>query len=108
MPPEEDIRKTIAQFANSFDLKDWAMLESALAKWVAIRLRWPQLSEELDRDDNLLAALEKHAFAPDGTASPVPGNDWFDNQELLGVLNDPLVPAGKLSTINAAALLRVA
>ena len=30
-PPEENIRKTIAQFANSFDLKDWVLLESTLA-----------------------------------------------------------------------------
>ena len=31
MSAEEDIRKTISQFANSFDLKDWALMESALA-----------------------------------------------------------------------------
>ena len=31
MSAEEDIRKTISQFANSFNLKDWALMESALA-----------------------------------------------------------------------------
>ena len=31
MSAEEDIRKTISQFANSFDLKDLALMESALA-----------------------------------------------------------------------------
>ncbi len=31
MSAGEEIRKTIARFANSFDLKDWALMESALA-----------------------------------------------------------------------------
>ena len=31
MPPEEDIRKTIVRFANSFGLKAWVVLESTLA-----------------------------------------------------------------------------
>ena len=36
MPPEEDIRKTIAQFANSIDLKDWALMESSLAEVLTV------------------------------------------------------------------------
>ena len=36
MSAEDDIRKTIAQFANSFDLKDWALLESALAGLITV------------------------------------------------------------------------
>ena len=36
MSAEEDIRKTIARFANSFDLKDWALMESALAEKLTV------------------------------------------------------------------------
>ncbi len=36
MSTEEDIRKTIARYANSFDLKDWALMESALAEVLAV------------------------------------------------------------------------
>ena len=36
MSAEEDIRKTIARFANSFDLKDWALMESALAEVLTV------------------------------------------------------------------------
>ena len=32
MSAEDDIRKSIARFANSFDLKDWALMESVLAE----------------------------------------------------------------------------
>ena len=31
---------------------------AAMAKWVAIRLRWPELAEDLDREPGLLAELE--------------------------------------------------
>ena len=30
MPEEENIRKTLARFASSFDQKDWTLLESVL------------------------------------------------------------------------------
>ena len=33
---EEDISKTIAQSANSFDLKDRALMESALAEVITV------------------------------------------------------------------------
>ena len=36
MSAEEDIRKTIARFANSFDLKDWALMESVLAEVLTV------------------------------------------------------------------------
>ena len=36
MSAEEDIRKTIAQSANSIDLKDWALMESALAEVITV------------------------------------------------------------------------
>ncbi len=36
MSSEEDIRMTIARFANSFDLKDWALMESVLAEELTV------------------------------------------------------------------------
>ncbi len=36
MSAEENIRTTIARFANSFDLKDWALMESALAEELTV------------------------------------------------------------------------
>ena len=36
MSAEEEIRKTIVRFANSFDLKDWALMESALAEELTV------------------------------------------------------------------------
>ena len=36
MSAEEDIRKTIARFANSFDLKDWALMEMVLAEVLTV------------------------------------------------------------------------
>ncbi len=36
MSDEEDIRKTIARFANSFDLKAWTLMESVLAKELTV------------------------------------------------------------------------
>jgi hypothetical protein len=37
----------------------------ALGKWVALRLRWPDLAEAIDDDPSLLKALEEFANRPD-------------------------------------------
>ena len=36
MSTEEEIRKTIVRFGNSFDLKDWALMESVLSEELTV------------------------------------------------------------------------
>ena len=80
----------------------------ALAKWVAIRLRWPQLAEGLDRDHGLLKVLAGHAYTPLNDPPVGSAGTWFDNADLLEILRDQSIPATRLSTIELPALLRVA
>ncbi len=85
---------------------------SAMAKWVAIRLRWPELAEDLDREPGLLAELEQHAHS--GSNQP-PDTDiarrfsrWFKSAELAGVLLDQIRPSVRLTDVPPEALLRIA
>ncbi|MCH7736773.1 MAG: hypothetical protein IH872_05150 [Chloroflexi bacterium] len=80
----------------------------ALAKWVAIRLRWPKFAEELDRDDNLLAALERYAYGEMAIPTTRVDSEWLNNSELLDVLSHQEVPATRLADMDQSAWLRVA
>jgi len=64
-----------------------------LAKWVAIRLRWPLLAEDLDSEEGLLLALEDYANAEQKPREiSVPGCErWFKEKKLLEILkvDDP-------------------
>ena len=100
----------VASKSSSLDFRQEQL--TALAKWVAIRLRWPDLAENLDRERNLLVALENHAYG-DGTLGT--GSDltvrfarWFQDEDLKNVLTDQSIPAARLAEIPQEAFLRVA
>jgi len=84
---------------------------AALAKWVAIGLRWPELAEDLDREPGLLAELEEHVYR--GNADPPETdiarrfNRWFRSAELVKVLVDPSMPSVRLADLPPEAVLRV-
>ena len=84
---------------------------AALAKWVAIRLRWPELAEYLDREPGLLAELEQHAHSgnpqPPNTDIARRFNRWFGSAELVKVLVDPTMPSVLLAELPPEAVLRV-
>jgi hypothetical protein len=66
----------------------------ALGKWVAIRLRWPELAEALDDHPELLAALEARANRPNGAGGLEPDGrwsahqSWFENAALSEILRE--------------------
>ena len=71
----------VASTASDLEFREEQL--NALAKWVAMRLRWPVLAEALDRETDLLATLEVLAYSthshppdvyPDGHFSR-----WFTN-----------------------------
>lgn len=64
MSAEEDIRKTIAQFANSFDLNDWTLLESSLAN--ALTVDYTDLRENPPKDMTAHEYAENQRQALDG------------------------------------------
>ena len=86
----------------------------AVARWVAIRLRWPGLAEDIEDEPRLLQALEEAAepaqtsagltlFSPlhDALEKRWPG--WFQNEALLASLREE----PKLSMLPEEAFLRV-
>lgn len=83
----------------------------ALARWVAVRLRWPTVADLMDRQPPLLEALEatanrltdREADAALRTAH----RDWFENDELLAVLSEPIA-GRRLSRLPTDAFLPVA
>lgn len=81
----------------------------ALGKWVAIRLRWPRLAEDLDRDGDLLKALETHANGSSVSKNDPPRQHehWFSNTKLLEVLKEEN-PARRLTSLPLDSFLRVA
>jgi hypothetical protein len=88
----------------------------ALAKWVAIRLRWPELADADDSEEDLLTALEADA---NGRLGKVRLTDekverlkreydkWFSDADLRRVLEDPL-DRHLVTTLDKNAFLRVA
>ncbi|HEX4672135.1 MAG TPA: P-loop NTPase fold protein [Solirubrobacteraceae bacterium] len=62
----------------------------ALSRWVALRVRWPGLAQDIDQEPELLAELERNA-------NDLPLSDealrqqyrWFDRDEVANVLREP-------------------
>ena len=83
----------------------------ALARWVAVRLRWPTVADLLDREPWLVAALEASANdlpqGPEDDAARTAHPILFQDDELLAVLTEP-VPARRLSRLPVDAFLPVA
>ena len=81
----------------------------ALGKWVALRLRWPDLAAALDADPSLLKALERSAngeATPDDTHNKRHA-DWLADDALRSVLaeaDDSLL----ISALPLTTFLRVA
>jgi hypothetical protein len=121
--------RQVKRFHNAFRLQLYVASEQsgrrfemsgdelhALAKWVAIRLRWPELADADDREGELLTALEAHA---NGRLEQLPLADskvdrlqrehgkWFSNPRLIEVLDEPL-DRRLIATLDREAFLRVA
>jgi hypothetical protein len=91
----------VASGAERGDLEFQRDELEALGKWVAIRLRWPDLAQALDERDELLAELERLASQGDQSG-------WLADDELRGLLAQP-GPDGRISTLlPAGSFLRVA
>lgn len=58
----------------------------AIGSWVAMRLRWPDLADQIDRDLELLGRLEA---AANGDRPPEWDSKWLDNEELSALLREP-------------------
>ena len=74
----------VASTSSDLDFRQEQL--TALAKWVAIRLRWPELAEHLGLEPDLLVELENHAY---GNGTPAPDPDltvrferWFQDKDL--------------------------
>ncbi len=81
----------------------------ALARWVALRLRWPHLAEDLDDEPALLPALDAHA---NGEGEPSPEllgrfGRWFEDRTLRATLADAEVKR-RISHLPLDAFLHVA
>lgn len=80
------------------------------ARWVALRLRWPDLAAEIDRRPDLLAALERHVGEPDDEPQAHPfAADLLDRlcapHGVSALFADDA--GGGIAALPAAALLRV-
>ena len=81
----------------------------AIAKGVALRLRWPTLAEAIDRDAGLLGALEANA---NGELTGRPSDDpiwqrWLAHKEVQDVLKEP-IPQRRLALLDQHSFLRIA
>ena len=91
MSAEEDIRKTIARFANSFDLKDWALMESALA-------------EELTVDySDLRGSPPKEVTAREYAQARREALEALNTQHLIGNLE--ITVDGKRASVGASSMI---
>jgi hypothetical protein len=82
----------------------------ALGKWVALRLRWPHLAADLDRDLDLLLTLED--YANNGASEATKPLEeryarWFSDEELIGLLRED-DPARRIAPLPFDSFLRVA
>lgn len=77
----------------------------SLGKWVAVRLRWPQLADALDRDPELLGRLEEECW---GAEAPFEGplGCWLADDDLREALKDGY-PQRRMSRLDSQTFLRV-
>jgi len=73
----------------------------AVGKWVAMRLRWPDLAADIDRDPALLPQLEKEA---NGDAPPK--NEWANEADLIDLLQEP-VETRRIARLQDPGFLRI-
>lgn len=92
----------------TFDFSDDQLV--ALARWVALRLRWPGLADAIAREPELLAALEAAAnddLADAGTAELKQRHaGWLANRATIALVREQL-PARRLSALRLDAFVRV-
>jgi hypothetical protein len=85
----------------------------ALARWVAVRLRWPDFADAMARFPEALSRLEDHANNRLGNPAPLaPGaqetfDRWASNADVLGVINDDDAKR-RLSALELKTFLRIA
>ena len=91
MSAEEDIRKTIARFANSFDLKDYALMESALAEKLTVD--YSDLRGESPKE------ITAREFAQDRREAL----ETLDTQHIIGNLE--ITVEGKRASVEASSMI---
>ena len=91
MSAEEEIRKTIARFPSSFDLKDWALMESALAKAAIV-----------DYSD-LRDGPPKEITAPEYAQASREALEALDTQHIAGKL--VITVEGKRASVGASSMI---
>jgi len=117
--------RQVKRFHNAFRLQLYVANENdppdfdftaaelvALAKWVVIRLRWPDLGEAIAQDPALLGALERvvnDEQSPPGTeVEPDEDHDkWLAHPAIRAVLTEPDANR-RVSTLELKTFLRVA
>lgn len=120
--------RQIKRFDNAFRLQLYVANEDprcrldfsldqlvALGKWVALRLRWPDLAEALDDEPSLTNALEA---AANEDAPPLDATEfgrlkerysrWFVDPSVLELLRENAAPARRLSNLERDSFMRVA
>jgi hypothetical protein len=105
--------------ANSSGISELSFRRSqlvALGKWIALRLRWPDLAAAIDSEPRLLAALEDNANnlsaatideAMDAEMK-VRYSRWFDDSGLKSILEDADPERRIMYLLRLTTLLRVA
>ena len=95
--------RQVKRFNNAFRLQLQLVLRSstepfsddqlkALARWVAIRLRWGELAHAMDEDPRLLAALERSALE-DESSPKAPADVAEEHQKWVDPSTFPDLPA---------------
>ncbi len=117
--------RQVKRFHNAFRLQLYVASEDdrvtfdfspdqlvALARWVALRLRWPGLADAIAREPKLLALLE--AVANDGSSPPDADDSlrtrhklWLEHTGALSLIRDER-STRRLSALRLDAFVRVA
>jgi hypothetical protein len=85
----------------SFDLDDLI----ALGKWVALRLRWPDLAAQLDLHPELLGEMEEACNNPLAGRSAT-AEEWLAKREIQSLLTEK-DPARRIARLDSHTFLRV-
>lgn len=116
--------RQVKRFHNAFRLQLYVASEDdrvtfdfspaqlvALARWVALRLRWPGLADAIAREPELLAVLEaaaNGARAPNGSAELRTRHAaWLADPQVMALIREA-TPGRRLSALRLDAFVRIA
>jgi hypothetical protein len=82
----------------------------AIARWVALRLRWPEFADACDDDDGLLARIEAVANPddPPGDVGDLQAGErrWFEDDDLMALLKESR-PGCRIGRLQGLTFLRI-